>query len=203
MKVPHMRVMVFGKATKDTEAGVMPTAEIWEAMEQFNEELAKAGIVAMKAAFAKIKEIQDHNEQWTCSDPFWGPPYPLAPITPPPSAAEIRGWEAEHNLRLPAALTRALQTQNGGSVRGADVVLCPLAKFQLLSEPRWDQVFRCDQIVTERDKLLYIGFEDQVPAIIILNYSQRREPSVLYLWKDLGDELREEADTFDALIKRR
>lgn len=40
-----MRVMVFGKATKDTEAGVMPTAEIWEAMEQFNEELVKAGIV--------------------------------------------------------------------------------------------------------------------------------------------------------------
>ena len=40
-----MRVMVFGKATKDTEAGVMPTAEAWEAMEQFNEDLVKAGIV--------------------------------------------------------------------------------------------------------------------------------------------------------------
>ena len=40
-----MRVMVLGKATKDTEAGVMPTAQAWEAMDQFNEELAKAGIV--------------------------------------------------------------------------------------------------------------------------------------------------------------
>ena len=40
-----MRVMVLGKASKDTEAGVMPTAEAWEAMEQFNEELVKAGIV--------------------------------------------------------------------------------------------------------------------------------------------------------------
>ena len=40
-----MRVMVFGKATKDTEAGVMPTAQAWEEMEQFNEELVKAGIV--------------------------------------------------------------------------------------------------------------------------------------------------------------
>ena len=40
-----MRVMVFGKATKDTESGVMPTAEAWEAMSQFQEELAKAGIV--------------------------------------------------------------------------------------------------------------------------------------------------------------
>ena len=40
-----MRVMVLGKASKDTEAGVMPTAQAWEAMEQFNEELVKAGIV--------------------------------------------------------------------------------------------------------------------------------------------------------------
>src|SRR6187455_1035689 len=40
-----MRVMVLGKATKDTEAGMMPTAEAWEAMAQFQEELVKAGIV--------------------------------------------------------------------------------------------------------------------------------------------------------------
>ena len=40
-----MRVMVFGKATKDTEAGVMPTQEQWAAMAQYFEELAKAGIV--------------------------------------------------------------------------------------------------------------------------------------------------------------
>ena len=40
-----MRVMVFGKATRDTEAGVMPTAEAWEAMAQFMEELVKAGIL--------------------------------------------------------------------------------------------------------------------------------------------------------------
>ena len=40
-----MRVMVLGKATRDTEAGVMPTAEAWEAMAQFQEELVKAGIM--------------------------------------------------------------------------------------------------------------------------------------------------------------
>lgn len=40
-----MRVMVLGKATKDTEAGTMPTAEAWAAMEQYQEELAKSGIV--------------------------------------------------------------------------------------------------------------------------------------------------------------
>jgi len=40
-----MRVMVLGKANKDTEAGVMPSGQMWEEMAQFNEELVKAGIV--------------------------------------------------------------------------------------------------------------------------------------------------------------
>jgi hypothetical protein len=37
--------MVFGKATEDTEAGVMPTQQAWEEMAQFYEELVKAGIL--------------------------------------------------------------------------------------------------------------------------------------------------------------
>lgn len=42
-----MRVMVMVKATKDSEAGMMPTAELFEAMGKFNEELTKAGIMLM------------------------------------------------------------------------------------------------------------------------------------------------------------
>ena len=40
-----MRVMVLVKATKDSEAGLMPTTDLLEAMGKFNEELAKAGIM--------------------------------------------------------------------------------------------------------------------------------------------------------------
>ncbi|WP_374572449.1 YciI family protein [Phenylobacterium sp.] len=40
-----MRVMVLVKATEDSERGLMPTAELLEAMGQFNEELVKAGIM--------------------------------------------------------------------------------------------------------------------------------------------------------------
>jgi hypothetical protein len=40
-----MRVMVFVKATKDSEDGMMPTTEMFEAMGKFNEELVKAGIM--------------------------------------------------------------------------------------------------------------------------------------------------------------
>ena len=34
--------MVLVKASKDTEAGVIPTQQMWKEMEQFNEELVKA-----------------------------------------------------------------------------------------------------------------------------------------------------------------
>jgi len=40
-----MRVMVFVKATADSEAGLMPTTEMFEAMGRFNEELIAAGIM--------------------------------------------------------------------------------------------------------------------------------------------------------------
>ena len=40
-----MRVMVLVKATADSEAGVMPSTEMLEAMGRFNEELADAGVM--------------------------------------------------------------------------------------------------------------------------------------------------------------
>lgn len=40
-----MRVMVFVKATADSEAGVLPSNELLEAMGKYNEELIKAGIM--------------------------------------------------------------------------------------------------------------------------------------------------------------
>ena len=40
-----MRVMVLVKATKDSEAGIMPSTELLEAMGKYNEELVNAGIL--------------------------------------------------------------------------------------------------------------------------------------------------------------
>ena len=40
-----MRVMVMVKASKDSEAGVMPDTELLAAMGAFNEELVKAGVM--------------------------------------------------------------------------------------------------------------------------------------------------------------
>jgi hypothetical protein len=40
-----MRFMVMVKATKDSEAGVLPTQEMLQAMGKYNDELVKAGIM--------------------------------------------------------------------------------------------------------------------------------------------------------------
>ena len=40
-----MRVMVLVKATKDSEAGIMPSTELFEAMGKYNEQLVNAGIM--------------------------------------------------------------------------------------------------------------------------------------------------------------
>jgi hypothetical protein len=40
-----MRVVVFVKATEDSEKGVMPTTELFDAMTKYNEELVNAGIM--------------------------------------------------------------------------------------------------------------------------------------------------------------
>ncbi len=41
----HMKFMVLVKATKDSEAGVMPDTKLLAAMGKYNEELVKAGIM--------------------------------------------------------------------------------------------------------------------------------------------------------------
>jgi len=40
-----MKVMVMVKATELSEAGVMPSRELFQAMEKFNEELVRAGVL--------------------------------------------------------------------------------------------------------------------------------------------------------------
>ena len=46
-----MKVMVFVKATQDSEAGVMPSEQLLTDMGQYNEELARAGILLAGEGF--------------------------------------------------------------------------------------------------------------------------------------------------------
>lgn len=69
-----MRVMVIGKANKESEAGQMPTEEQFLAMEKFNEDLVKAGILLAGEGLhpsSKGKRVRFQGKQRTVIDgPF-------------------------------------------------------------------------------------------------------------------------------------
>jgi hypothetical protein len=69
-----MRVMVIIKATKDTEAGVLPSQELLTAMGKFNEELVNAGVMLAGEglqASSKGKRVRFQGAQRTVIDgPF-------------------------------------------------------------------------------------------------------------------------------------
>ena len=69
-----MRVMVIVKASKDSEAGIMPTRETFTAMGKFNEELVKAGVLLAAdglQASSKGKRVKFSGQQRAVTDgPF-------------------------------------------------------------------------------------------------------------------------------------
>jgi hypothetical protein len=69
-----MRVMVLVKATAESEAGIMPSTALLEAMGAYNEELVKAGILQAGEGLhpsAKGKRIRFDGDSRTVSDgPF-------------------------------------------------------------------------------------------------------------------------------------
>lgn len=69
-----MRVMVIVKASKDSEAGIMPSATLLSAMGKFNEELVKAGVLLAGEGLrpsAKGKRVRFAGEKRVAIDgPF-------------------------------------------------------------------------------------------------------------------------------------
>ena len=53
-----MRVMVFVKASEDSEKGAPPTAEAFAAMDRFTEELVKAGVFVAAAGLKNTAEAK-------------------------------------------------------------------------------------------------------------------------------------------------
>src|SRR5687767_10702231 len=69
-----MRFMVMGMATKESETGVMPKPEAFAAMQKYNEELAKAGILLAAEGLAptsKGARVKFNGDERTVIDgPF-------------------------------------------------------------------------------------------------------------------------------------
>ena len=69
-----MRFTIIGKATKETEAGILPKPEAFAAMGEYNEQLVKAGILLAAeglAASSKGARVKFSGDQRTVIDgPF-------------------------------------------------------------------------------------------------------------------------------------
>jgi hypothetical protein len=69
-----MRVMVIVKASKESEAGVLPSTELLQKMGKFNEELVKAGVMLAGEgldASSKGKRVKFEGQKRTVTDgPF-------------------------------------------------------------------------------------------------------------------------------------
>ena len=69
-----MRFMMMVKATKDSEAGVMPSQELLAAMGKFNEEMVKAGVlldgVGLQASSKGAKVKFSGNKRTVTDGPF-------------------------------------------------------------------------------------------------------------------------------------
>lgn len=69
-----MRVMVLVKATEDSEAGLMPSTELLDAMMKYNEELVQAGIMTggdgLKPSSAGVRIAFDGAERTVIDGPF-------------------------------------------------------------------------------------------------------------------------------------
>jgi hypothetical protein len=129
----------------------------------------------------------------------------LNPPRPGPDEAAIGAWECEHGVRLPAILRHALQVQDGGYVRGTLLQVHDLSEMEPLSGDTyahmWD--YQDNRDFGDPFKLHRVGGDGTSGGILILDYNTRPEPRVLWLWRDLGDELRDEGDgTFDQMIVR-
>ena len=69
-----MKVMIFVKANKESEAGIMPSEEVFRAMGEFNEQLVKAGVMLAGEGLhpsSKGKRVRCIGKQRTVIDgPF-------------------------------------------------------------------------------------------------------------------------------------
>jgi len=69
-----MKVIVFVKATKESEAGVMPSLELLEAMGKYNEELVNAGIMkageGLKPSSAGVRVLFSGDQRTVTDGPF-------------------------------------------------------------------------------------------------------------------------------------
>ena len=102
-------------------------------------------------------------------------------IRPGVDAEEIRAWEEEHGVTLPALLRAALAIQNGGEVRNASMQILPLEEIVPVDEVFWEFTEVNENEAPDHDLMFVFGEETNVGGTYLLNFNAKGptgEPSV-------------------------
>jgi hypothetical protein len=135
---------------------------------------------------------------------FWRSPEPGETAPPPVAREEIRRWEEQRGVRLPARLAEALASQDGGPVDGTvSLYLEPLEQIESLGDDTYDFIYQEEGAsaseVSDRHKLFLVGHD--CGCGIVLDYRGKQEPSILILEAGEGGRLTDlGARTFDDLV---
>jgi hypothetical protein len=138
-------------------------------------------------------------------DEFWGTDWPHGPQQPPATDADIRAWEGRFGVQLPSTLAAALRVQNGGTVRGTNILIYPLPQIAPLTAAKWAHLweYQANRAFGEPARLVLFGEYMEFPGSFVLNYNAGPVPRVITLCHDVGDELRDHDDgSFDELIRK-
>ena len=146
--------------------------------------------------------MADARRFWEPIDPddpeqLWRPP-------PPATPEEIRAWEQEHSVRLPARLAAALTVQNGGRVRGTiSLDLNPLCWIKSLLDEGCEHYHEEYEVeVVGRGRMFTIGNEHGCE--IVLDYREKDDPSILRVDHNCEGEVRDDGiGSFDDFLKGR
>ena len=137
--------------------------------------------------------MPDEGQFWENLDEYGDP-------SPPVTTEQLREWEDQHGVRLPAKLTGMLMIQNGGCVSGTEGLLWiePLDGFESLGLPQWEHIFRHDEDreFGEPERIFRVGHLEG--SHLVLDYNVGEQPRILRIDED---ELHTgESETFDELI---
>ncbi|WP_435016033.1 SMI1/KNR4 family protein [Tundrisphaera sp. TA3] len=129
----------------------------------------------------------------------------ISPARPGPSLEEIEAWERTRGVTLPSTLRHAFPIQDGGYVRGTRLRIASLAEMIPMVEGPWERPREDESLLEFGDpaRLIHLGAEEHFGGIAILDGNVGPEPRILWLWRDLGDEIRDAGSlTFDQTVER-
>lgn len=117
---------------------------------------------------------------------FWDDSVP----TPGVTDADIRQWESESGVALPAFLCAVLKQRNGGLVRNSSFQIAPLKSIVTPDDDFWEWVSYDEEAIPEQRLVFSFAMDHELGGMYLLNFNANGpdgKPSVYQYYSDPGD----------------